>query len=213
MKSNPANTPLMRAIARYERKGLSREEAITEAFKKWPNHRLVVCYASQREHRTAATNLAKELIREGKAIDYEYYSQKTMAGETGRADAEARFEITMADDTTPFPWDRAQEHWQALGMVGGFLDCYDDEYRGTFENNPWEHEGGGCMVGDWAQGTELPCDDTFINTETEEKRTYKSTVDAHLTGWGRHGGLVQEDELVAFEGHPDVKRLKNKLLR
>lgn len=134
MKSNPENTPFMREVRKHEKAGKSEHEAWSLAWEKWPDRRNVVCYVSQREHRTAATNLAKALIKQGTVIDYHYYSQKEMRGETGDPDASARFEFVMKDSTTPFPWDQVQQHWEALGMEGGFLDCYDDDFKGTYGN-------------------------------------------------------------------------------
>lgn len=77
--------------------------------------------------------------------------------------------------------------------------------------NPWRHEGGGCMVGEFAKGKELPCDDTFVETTTGEKREFGSTTDGHFEGWHRKGGTVTHAELATFEGRPDVRRLRNSL--
>lgn len=79
--------------------------------------------------------------------------------------------------------------------------------------NPWDHEGGGCMVGDWAEGEELPCDDTFVNEETGERREFRSTVDGHLQGWHRGDEEITDEDLEDFEARVDVTRLKAKLLR
>jgi len=42
----------------------------------------------------------------------------------------------------------------------------------------WRHDGGGCKVG----STDLhPCDDTYLNEETGQTATFKTTTAAHFT--------------------------------
>ncbi len=80
------------------------------------------------------------------------------------------------------------------------------------KKNPWEHVGGGCMVGEYAEG-EYPCDDNFVNKETGEQREFASSVEGHDGGWNRSDEEVTDEDLEEFEARVDVKRLKEKLLR
>ncbi len=77
-----------------------------------------------------------------------------------------------------------------------------DEDLGPVKN-PWEHIGGGCLVGEYAEGKRYPCDDDFEDTETGEQINIRSTVDGHFTQPGR-GKTVKR--LADIEKHPGVKK-------
>ena len=62
------------------------------------------------------------------------------------------------------------------------------------------------MVGEFAEGTELPCDDTFVDEESGERRTFRSTSEGHFEGWHRSDAEVTDQDLRAFEARPDVER-------
>lgn len=43
----------------------------------------------------------------------------------------------------------------------------------------WQRQGGGCVQGRLARGVDRPCDDTYVNVETEEEALLLSTEAAH----------------------------------
>ena len=42
--------------------------------------------------------------------------------------------------------------------------------------NPWEHIGGGCLVGEYAEGKMYPCDDDFEETTTGEMINIRTSM-------------------------------------
>lgn len=129
-EQNPRNTPFEREISKWERKGLSRGDAIQKAVAKWPTSRHMTCIVYSREHRKMYTELAKALIKRGIAIDYEYTSKEETRS---YGSDEARFTITIKDSTTGIPRDLESQVYDKYNV---YPDCYDDEFRGKYETNP-----------------------------------------------------------------------------
>jgi hypothetical protein len=70
--------------------------------------------------------------------------------------------------------------------------------------NPWEHVGGGCLVGEHAAGKRYPCDDDFEDTKTGEMVNFSTTMSGHLALPTRYGGKVKK--LAEIEKQPGVKK-------
>ena len=43
----------------------------------------------------------------------------------------------------------------------------------------WVWQGGGCLQGEFAAGTDRPCDEEYLNTETGEQAILSTTEAAH----------------------------------
>ena len=129
----------MKRWRKFERQGLSAYDVATKASEPWPDSRTMLCYIYGRRHRTAFVALAKALIKRGIVIDYTYRGQKEMAGETGRADAEARGELMFKDRTIEIPtdiWEKITDKYPDLWWG----DCYDDERIYPKENPKFKGE-------------------------------------------------------------------------
>lgn len=129
-EENPVNTPQGRERRRLERQGKSNIEVAKALVAKWPESRDFVCISYSRKHRTAYTELAKELIKRGVAIDYEYQSAEEVES---YGSTDGRFRITIKDSTTRIPWDLSE---QISAKHNVNFDCYDDEFKGEYEENP-----------------------------------------------------------------------------
>lgn len=127
---NPANTPEGRERRRLEKKGLSESEVAKALVAKWPDSRTYACIVYTRKHRSMYTEFAKELIKRGIAIDYEYVSVKETENYGGQ---DGRFNITIKNSTTSVPESLVESISTKHNL---YFDCYDDEFRGEYERNP-----------------------------------------------------------------------------
>ena len=75
---------------------------------------------------------------------------------------------------------------------------------GLGKQNPWEHIGGGCLVGEYAEGRKYPCDDDFEDTKTGEMINVQTTWCGHQNLPTRYGGKV--GSLKEIEGFRGVKK-------
>ncbi len=75
------------------------------------------------------------------------------------------------------------------------------QHLGPLTENPWEHIGGGCMVGPWAEGKRYPCDDDFEETKTGEIINIRTSREGHFNLPTRYGGKAKTvKEIVDYPG-------------
>lgn len=81
---------------------------------------------------------------------------------------------------------------------------YSDEDIGVSVTNPWEHVGGGCLVGPRAEGMQYPCDDDFEDAETGEMVNVQTSLCGHINLPTRYGGKVGSMKEIMCQ--PGVKK-------
>ena len=128
-RENPGDTPYQKFLERRMSRGESLDEALQAATRHFGDEtRRVYFFLGSRTERSAFTKLARELIRSGLAIDYDYYSKAQVIGEGAHPDfARARGEIVMADSQTPIPQELLDRMADEADLY--FVDFYDDDLK------------------------------------------------------------------------------------